>query len=283
MRCSRASRRWLAGWGSTGPFFAYLHVLDLHGPYRPVPPFDEMFGRPTDMPRMTWEEWTDYKHRVFDGEHVPSEAEVAQLRAWYDGQLAWVDREVGRLLDHLRRTGVYDDSLIVVVADHGDGFMQHGFVSHSTTPFEELIHVPLIVKLPGSRNGGARVAAPAALVDLAPTLEHALGVAPRIAATGDGLSLAAVLEGARPRSGSGSTPSSAARRSFVASAGSTSASRAPCGSSTCWPTPGRRGRAGRASRARRPARRSGPPDDGAAQAAAGRARRAGRRGDPQAD
>jgi arylsulfatase A-like enzyme len=150
------------------------------------------------MEPFEWPAWNEYKGRVRRGEYTPPQAEVEQLRAWYDGQLAWVDEQLGKLLEDLRRNGTYDETLIVLVADHGDAFMEHGFVSHSHTPFDELIHVPLIVKLPGSAHAGHRVAEQVALVDLAPTLEELLGAAPRADRELDGASLCDLLNGGPP-------------------------------------------------------------------------------------
>jgi arylsulfatase A-like enzyme len=186
---------WRERWGRRQPFFAYLHLLDLHAPYRPEPPWDERyFDLPDDWEPTTWEDWIVYKKRVRKGEITPWPRQVELLRALYDGQLAWIDERVGALLDELRANGAYDDSLIIFTSDHGDAFMEHGAFSHSNTPYEELIRVPLIVKLPGSRNAGRRVDDAVASIDLVATLEELLG-ADGIGAHGDGRSLAPYLDG----------------------------------------------------------------------------------------
>ncbi len=153
------------------PFFTYLHILDLHGPYLPQPPWDTRFGRYSDrFDDIDMDNWRVYRNGVRQGEIEPSDAEIRQLEALYDGQLAWVDDQFGRAMDELKASGLYDDSMIIFTGDHGDAFMEHGFISHSHTPYEELIRVPLIVKFPRSRYAGLRIDDQVALVDVAPTV-----------------------------------------------------------------------------------------------------------------
>ena len=127
---------------------------------------------------------------------IPPER-VAELEALYDGQLRRVDDRVGRLLAQLRRLGLYDGTMVVLTADHGDGFLEHGFISHSTTPYEELVRVPLVVKLPGGRGAGTRVSAQVRLIDVMPTVLDASGA--REDLTLDGCSLLPLVRGEAPR------------------------------------------------------------------------------------
>lgn len=99
----------------------------------------------------------------------------APYRPSYDGAIESADAIVGRFLDRLRRDGVYERALIIVLSDHGEGLLQHGEQEHGVLLYREDIHVPLIVKLPGSTKG-RRVATPVALVDVAPTIAEAAGV-----------------------------------------------------------------------------------------------------------
>jgi choline-sulfatase len=122
-----------------------------------------------------------------------SAAEIETLRALYDEQIGFVDAAVGEVLDRLRRSGAYDDTLIVLTADHGDAFLEHGALAHSTTPYEELVRVPLVLKLPANRHAGREITVPVRLVDVLPTLLDLLG---RRAPRGvDGCSLRPLLEG----------------------------------------------------------------------------------------
>ena len=176
-RIHRRFGRFLRGPGPRHPFFAYLHYIDLHDPYLPEPPYDTMFGGD----RRVYEgidlaEWGAYLKAVREGREVPSADELERLRGLYDGQLRYVDEQIGLLLAELRERGLYDDSLIVVTSDHGDAFYEHGAISHSTTPYEELVRVPLLVKLPGNRFAGRTVDAQVRLIDVFPTVLKAVGI-----------------------------------------------------------------------------------------------------------
>lgn len=176
-RIHRRFGRFLRGPGPRHPFFAYLHYIDLHDPYLPEPPYDTMFGGDRRVyDGIDLAEWGAYLKAVREGREVPSADELAQLRGLYDGQLRYVDEQIGRLLAQLRERGIYDDSLIVVTSDHGDAFYEHGAISHSTTPYEELVRVPLLVKLPGSRFAGRIVEPQVRLIDVLPTVLKGVGI-----------------------------------------------------------------------------------------------------------
>ncbi len=150
------------------PWFLFLWALDPHDPYYPPPGFDR---------------WRDpgYTGRI-DGSaesvrRVRSPADVQRLVDLYDGEIAYVDQQLGRLLDHLRATGQYDDTLIVVAGDHGEAFGEHGDFVHGHLAYEEIMHVPLVVKFPaGMAVQGGAVDALAQLTDIAPTVLDALGL-----------------------------------------------------------------------------------------------------------
>jgi arylsulfatase len=194
---TRRALRWLRKRGADGPFFAHLHVLDLHDPYQPPPPYDRRYGWYSDVyGGLDLSEWGKHRNEILEGQRPLSAADVEQLRALYDGQIRYVDDQVGRFFDELRRLGLYDRSLIVVTADHGDGFMEHGFISHSTLAYDELVRVPLLVKLPGGRGAGRVVEDQVRMVDVMPTILEATGL--RAPAT-SGASLLPALEGRAER------------------------------------------------------------------------------------
>jgi arylsulfatase A-like enzyme len=148
------------------PTFLYVHTMDPHVPYEPPPPFDRMFEpfptpeHPARDPR------TDYK------EPLDRERMVAQ----YDGDVAFGDREFGRFVRELKAAGLYEDALVVFLSDHGEEFLDHGRWLHGRSLFDELIRVPLVVKLPGNRGAGTRVAGQVQGVDVVPTVLEAAGV-----------------------------------------------------------------------------------------------------------
>lgn len=123
-------------------FFVWAHYYDPHDPYSDMP----------DEP-----------------------AHGGSDRAKYEASVRYVDRHLGRLFDGLRARGVLDDALVVITADHGDEFGEHGHRFHGSTLYEEMVRVPLVVRGPGVRPGA--VDAPVGHMDVAPTMLDLVGVA----------------------------------------------------------------------------------------------------------
>lgn len=170
-RINRRFLGWLRGPARLHELFAYLHYIDLHDPYLPEPPYDRLFGEGSDFYEgIDLAEWGAFLEGVRQGRIDLSPADVEELEALYDGQIRYLDDRIGRLFEELKALDLYDRSLIVVTSDHGDAFLEHGFISHSAVPYEELIRVPLLVKLPGGRHGGRRVGRQVRLIDVFPTV-----------------------------------------------------------------------------------------------------------------
>jgi arylsulfatase A-like enzyme/thioredoxin-like negative regulator of GroEL len=124
-----------------GPFFLWVHLYDAHDPYDPPAPFKERFA---SQP--------------------------------YDGEIAYADSAVGKLLAEIRKHGLYDETLIAVMADHGESLGAHGENTHGIFLYDETLHVPLLFKLPASHAAGKRVDARVRLVDVAPTILQEAGL-----------------------------------------------------------------------------------------------------------
>jgi arylsulfatase A-like enzyme/tetratricopeptide (TPR) repeat protein len=137
----RRALAWLDGLAA-GPFFLFVHLYEPHTPYDPPEP---------------------YRSRTASA---------------YDGEIAFADSIVGTLVDDLKRRGLYDPALLVVLSDHGEGLGDHEEQEHGILLYREALQVPLVVKLPGSRRRGTRVPEPVGLVDVLPTLAGELGLAP---------------------------------------------------------------------------------------------------------
>jgi arylsulfatase A-like enzyme len=156
-----------------GPFFLFVHYMDVHHPYLPPPRFESRCRTPgastIDAQALWRRSWPLFKELPSERE-VFSPADLRRFRDLYDGCIQYVDSEIGRLLDGLRARGLDRSTLVVVAADHGDEFMEHGNMLHlSPFLYDELIHVPLIVVWPGQSAGG-RVAPVVRLIDVMPTL-----------------------------------------------------------------------------------------------------------------
>jgi arylsulfatase A-like enzyme/tetratricopeptide (TPR) repeat protein len=120
------------------PAFLFLHLYEPHLPYEPPEPFRSASTHP------------------------------------YDGEIATADAVVGEFLSALEADGVLDRALVILTSDHGEGLGDHGEADHGILLYREALHVPLIIKLPGDARAGTRVATPAGLIDLLPTLGAAM-------------------------------------------------------------------------------------------------------------
>ncbi len=155
-------------------FFAYVHFREPHFPYDPDPPFDARFGAVTTIPRAARREmgWiTD----VNQGRRSLSAGEREDLVRLYDGNLAFADQEVGVLRRALEAEGLWDKTVVIVAADHGEELFEQGWIGHNVHLHEESVHVPLIVRVPGGPKG-TRVRELVDLLDVAPTIADVFGV-----------------------------------------------------------------------------------------------------------
>ncbi len=152
-------------------FFLFLHYYDPHWHYDPPAPYDRAFdpkyaGEATGI-------WWEFKDR--DASSIDPK-DLHHVQALYDGEILYTDREVERLLQEMKRLGVFEKAVIVVTSDHGEEFLEHGEWEHQKTLYEEQLRIPLLVKLPGSAMGSRRVKGQVSLMDVAPTVLDVLGV-----------------------------------------------------------------------------------------------------------
>lgn len=189
----RAATAWLDGRvAPQRPFFLVVHTLDPHDPYRPQEPYRSRFAPGVDVASAC----------CFRGERLaalsPAGAAIRRRdsMALYDGEIAQNDASFGRLVDDLRARGLLQRSAVVFTSDHGEEFHEHGGWRHAETLFEEVLRVPLVVRLPGDRPANATVADPADQIDIAPTLLDLAGIAapPEL----PGASLLPVIAGGAP-------------------------------------------------------------------------------------
>ncbi len=164
----------LAAWLEDGAFgeqptFGYLHVLEPHSPYRPPARFLEAFG-PEDYDGLFAAGDTEAFVATLGGEVDVSPADVEAARALYDANIAYADWAVGEFVALLKTAGVWDDVAMVVTSDHGEAFWQHGQWGHNTQLFDESLHVPLVVRLPGAPDPGTVIESLASTVDVVPSL-----------------------------------------------------------------------------------------------------------------
>jgi len=175
--------RWLdATAGDPRPYFAYVHVVEPHAPYQPREPFRSRFapGAPAGLgSRRSLKEL-----ELAQGPHPTHLRE--QLRALYDAEVAAADAAFGALRAGLERRGRWASTAVVVLADHGEEFFEHGRWEHGNALHEESLAIPLLLRDPGLA-GGRRVARLARQVDVLPTMLDAAGLQPPAGVEGESL------------------------------------------------------------------------------------------------
>jgi arylsulfatase A-like enzyme len=151
--------RWQRGIETGRPWFAFINYFDAHDPYDPQEPYRTRFPGTVEK----WRSLAALRQR-------PPE-ELRALQAAYDGAIASLDEEVGRLLDDLERRGILENTIVVITSDHGEEFGEHGVTGHGTSQYANVLHVPLIVITPDSAAVGARIRRFVSLRDVPATIE----------------------------------------------------------------------------------------------------------------
>ncbi|MCC6712333.1 MAG: sulfatase-like hydrolase/transferase [Candidatus Dadabacteria bacterium] len=145
------SLKWL-GENRDRDFFLWLHYYDPHIPYAPPREYISKDAVKDDGIGYVFES----ARNIRSGHFSPNEAKRKWIRELYDAEVRYVDHELGRFIAALRQYGIYDDALIIVTSDHGEEFWDHGGYEHGHTLYNEVIGVPLIIKLPGMKSGERR-------------------------------------------------------------------------------------------------------------------------------
>ncbi len=149
------------------PLFLYIQPVDPHGPYQAPLRYVRTGGAP--FTRADYVSYWDLKSGV-----TVSARQREALLALYDASITYTDDQMARLFDMLRANDLYDQALIIVTADHGEQFQDHGLWRHSNSMYQQLLHVPLMVKYPGQREGRV-VEDQVAAIDIVPTVLRTLG------------------------------------------------------------------------------------------------------------
>ncbi len=188
------------GLAKQGPTFYWIHYYDPHMPYTPP----VRYLSETDA-ASAFGTTFDGLERVRMGRFGAKQTERDWIRNLYEGEVRFVDDEVGRLLTAIKEMGLYDNATIVISSDHGEEFWEHGGFEHGHSMHQELLNVPLIVKPSGSA-GTARVDAPVGIEGLTPTLLDLAGLSYDSTAMTTA-SFAAYLNNELPESPAGSVSS----------------------------------------------------------------------------
>lgn len=166
--------KWLEN-NSDKPFFLFVHYFDAHYPYLPPPPYDSMYMPEYNGP---------YKDRSIEWSKLLSElpnftkADFDYFRALYRGEISYIDNEFGRLIEWIKNRDLWNNTLLIVVSDHGESFEHDYYFAHSDRVYESLIRVPLIIKEPGEGRKNARVNVLVNVSDIFYTVLASLDVKP---------------------------------------------------------------------------------------------------------
>jgi arylsulfatase A-like enzyme len=167
---SQAFLQWLRSRRPDRPFFAFVNYFDAHAPYVAPPGYEGRFGirpRPRDYDFLLGQ--------MGSIDNPPKEREIRLARDGYDDCIGFLDEQLNRLLGELRRQSLLDNTVVIITADHGEGFGDHGYFGHGSTAYLNEIGVPLVILAPGAPAGKV-VDTPVSLRDLPATVVDQLGL-----------------------------------------------------------------------------------------------------------
>jgi arylsulfatase A-like enzyme len=178
---------WLERHGDE-PFFLYAHSSDPHAPYRPPAEFEARFANPSETAQFNRDYGRLRDQRMYGGGATVSRTDcrnkgidpdrfLRQALERYDAEIAHNDASIERLAVKLKELGIWDDTLLIVVSDHGEEFFEHGWTAHGHSLYQELTHAAWLMWNP-KLLPAKRIAEPVQLLDLMPTVLELLGIRP---------------------------------------------------------------------------------------------------------
>jgi arylsulfatase A-like enzyme len=173
------------------PFFLYIHNMDVHAPYIPPPPFNDIFD-------------AGYQGKIngtFDKEvgfrQSKTAEDVRHVKALYDSEIRNVDEYFHRLMVKMKNLKIENNTFFIITADHGEEFLDHNGWNHGRTLFNELLNIPLILYYPDKLPGSKRIKTPVSIVDVMPTILDVLNI--ECNSYADGESLLPIINGDKRR------------------------------------------------------------------------------------
>lgn len=191
---TRAALSWLEARGER-PFFLFVHYFDPHLTYDPPQPYRRRFADPRDAESGdilfgTVSDIVQFRRGALN----LGRDKIKRLELLHDGEVAYLDSQVGELLEGMSSMGLDGNTVVVVTSDHGEEFGEHGGFEHGHTLYDELLRVPLIIRMPAasaaaglSGKTGLPVPTVVRLIDIAPTLCELAGLGTESAFTGRSL------------------------------------------------------------------------------------------------
>lgn len=176
---------------SEKPFFLFLHYFDAHYDHVPeessglAAKFDPGYRGPFDGANWYFDPRVMQKDKPYD--RLIGARDLEHVKALYDAEIHWVDQHVGAIVSKLKEQGLYDNTIIMVVSDHGDEFFDHGSIGHRSTLLQEQCRIPMIMRVPGVTPEGRRIPALTRIYDAAPTLLDYAGANSLVEAEGSSM------------------------------------------------------------------------------------------------
>jgi arylsulfatase A-like enzyme len=171
---SEGALEFLRGASKDRPFLLWLHYVNPHAPYTPPPPYDTAFLDDTLAGSARLRVVKGYKGGVHENLAVPGQDRLGYYVAQYDGEIAAVDQEVGRVIDALGATGHAANTIVILTSDHGESLGEHDYYfDHGEDLFEPSLRIPLVIVAPGGKPG-SRSNAFASTLDVFPTILDAV-------------------------------------------------------------------------------------------------------------
>lgn len=203
---ARLTNRKIESWLTGGrdrekPFFMFVNYMEPHEPYNPPQPYDQHF-MPRRYSRRRVAQVGNNKEvmeQAADRKRYAENLEI--LQALYDGELNYLDHKIGELVAMLASQNLLENTVLVVTSDHGESLGEHGHIGHRMALYEQLVHVPLVIRYPARMQAGTRIKEQVSLIDLYPTLLELAGAEKELFSTNGFHSLL--------------TPAGVATRSFV--------------------------------------------------------------------
>ena len=156
--------------------FLFLHTYQVHAPYDSPPPFDSMFT--PENSRLSTFSFDDLGGRSGSFKTLP-EADRRNIIGLYDGEIRYTDDAlIGPLIGKLKALGLYDRTMIILLSDHGEEFLERGAWQHGQNLYEETLRVPLVIKFPRSRFHGKKITGVCRLIDVMPTILEEMKIEP---------------------------------------------------------------------------------------------------------
>ncbi len=172
--------KWLDKRNDNKPFFLYIHTIDPHVPYIPPQKYIKMYDAAPYNGQVEASATAKIAEGIKTGRVKLGDRDKIRFEALYDGEISYHDDELAALQNKLGELNLLEDTAIIITSDHGEEFFEHGSVGHGHSLYEELLHVPLFIRLPGKHSDEqpSSDTDEVSLTDVFPTICDLLGVAP---------------------------------------------------------------------------------------------------------